>query len=104
MPDVVKRHDEGAEREMNKPIQETADHTFLAKHDEELHPDARVKDVRKAGDQEKERREFLDGDFHDFYSASEGRASARPIFVRDLTLGRAEARPSVTRRSVRERG
>src|ERR1044071_1252059 len=57
MPDVVKSHDEGAEREMNKGVQKTADIPFLAEHDEESNPDARLQDVGKTGDQEEEGRE-----------------------------------------------
>jgi hypothetical protein len=64
MPDVVERDDEGAEWKMNEGVYETADFTFLAQHDEELNPDAWLKDVRKASDQKEERREFLDRDFH----------------------------------------
>jgi hypothetical protein len=66
MPDVVKRHDESAEGKMKEGVQETANLTFLAQHDEKLHPDARLQDVRKAGDQEEDGREFLDSDFHEF--------------------------------------
>jgi TATA-binding protein-associated factor Taf7 len=60
----VKRHDEGAEREMDEGIQETADLALLAQVNEKLNPDARLQNVRKAGDEKEDRGEFLDGYFH----------------------------------------
>src|SRR5687767_11146096 len=63
-PDLVEGNNEGAEWKMDEGVYETADFAFLAQHDEELNPDAGLKDVRKAGDQEEDCREFLDRDLH----------------------------------------